>query len=281
MPLAIYLVDQDQAASVGPTDNYESLFAKMKMGDHINDEGDEVMVGIDFFSGEAKRLAYLISSLYLCFLPFNGFKRFMGKHPIVYTVLSNAIRLLLDAVIIFIETFGRLLPFLPTTINITTALIKFNATKEGYYERVGDEIVLRFFDDDEDYAIASEAINENIPFLESLGNKPPLLIRFLLRLLTKQPYERGHQVTKYVNHFANKTLLSEQHMAGGCLLGDVVDDGMEDSSKTGLVFGTSNLHVADLSIVPLPRCSTQMTAYLMGHHVAKQLYSGHSAKKKN
>ncbi len=43
--------------------------------------------------------------------------------------------------------------------------------------------------------------------------------------------------------------------------------------KRGKVFGTSNLFVADLSIVPLPRVSTQMTAYLMGHHVAKQIYS--------
>jgi hypothetical protein len=37
------------------------------------------------------------------------------------------------------------------------------------------------------------------------------------------------------------------------------------------VFGTSNVHVADLSAVPLPRVSPQMTAYLIGYHVSTQL----------
>lgn len=79
-----------------------------------------------------------------------------------------------------------------------------------------------------------------------------------------------HQGNTWV---ARNALVSQQHLAGGCILGDVVDMGLEDNSKTGLVFGSTNLHVADLSIVPLPRVSTQMTAYLMGHHVAKQLFS--------
>jgi hypothetical protein len=275
MPLAIYMVDKDKAPVVGATDNYESLFANTVI-QHTS--GGQSEVGIDFFSGKVTRLIYLISSLYLCFLPFNDFKRFMGRHPIVYTYLSNAIRMILNAIIVPIEALGRFLPFLPSPIIITTALVKFNATKEGYYERVGDKIILRFFDDETDYAVAEEAINQNIAFLESNGFKPPLLIRCLLQYLTKIPYKRGREVKRYVRHFAEKTLLSEQHLAGGCLLGDVVDKGLEDSAKTGLVFGTSNLHVADLSIVPLPRVSTQMTAYLMGHHVAKQIYS---TKKKN
>lgn len=283
MPLAIYFIHKDKASIVGVTDNYESLFTEMLI-EHTNEgQSDEEVreksvVGIDFFSGDVLRLVYLISSLYMCFLPFNGFKRLMGRYPIIYTYLSNAIRMLLTAIISVIVVLGRILPFLPTSIKVTTALIKFNASKEGYYERVGNKIILRFFDDERDYAIAEEAINENIAFLESNGVKPPFIIRFLLQFLTKTPYKRGRQVKQYVKHFAAKTLLSEQHLAGGCLLGDVVDKGLEDSAKTGLVFGTSDLFVADLSIVPLPRVSTQMTAYLMGHHVAKQLYS---VKKKN
>lgn len=283
MPLAIYFIHKDKASIVGVTDNYESLFTEMLI-EHTNEgQSDEEVreksvVGIDFFSGDVLRLVYLISSLYMCFLPFNGFKRLMGRYPIIYTYLSNAIRMLLTAIISVIVVLGRILPFLPASIKVTTALIKFNASKEGYYERVGNKIILRFFDDERDYAIAEEAINENIAFLESNGVKPPFIIRFLLQFLTKTPYKRGRQVKQYVKHFAAKTLLSEQHLAGGCLLGDVVDKGLEDSAKTGLVFGTSDLFVADLSIVPLPRVSTQMTAYLMGHHVAKQLYS---VKKKN
>jgi len=284
MPLAIYAVDKEKAPVVGATDNYESLFAytliqHTSKGRSDKGEAETTEVGIDFFSGELKRLIYLISSLYLCFLPFNGFKSFMGRHPIVYTYLSNAIRMILTAIIALIEALGgRFLPFLPSSIIITTALVKFNPSKEGYYDRVGDKIILRFFDDETDFTVADEAINQNLAFLESNGQKPPFLIRVLFQYLTKAPYKRGPEVKRYVRHFAKKTLLSEQHLAGGCLLGDVVDKGLEDSSKTGLVFGTSNLHVADLSIVSLPRVSTQMTAYLMGHHVAKQLYS---TKKKN
>jgi len=197
----------------------------------------------------------------------------MGRFPIFFTYLSNTLRMILTAIISLIQLLGRLIPFLPREIKITTALVKFNASKEGYYERSGSKIVLPFFDDERDYAIAEEAINKNLEFLESYGTKPPFIIRKLFQFLTKIPYRQGRQVRRYVRNFARKTLLSEQHLAGGCVFGDVVDKGLEDSSKTGQVFGTSNLYVADLSIVPLPRVSTQMTAYLMGHHVAKQLYS--------
>jgi len=274
MPLGIYWVRGDKASVIGETDNYESLFAEMVVeGENDKGQAETTNVTIDFFSGEVLRLVYLISSLYLCYVPFNGFKRLMGRFPIIYSVLSNTIRMLLTAVISLIELLGRLIPFLPSSIKITTALIKFNASKEGYYERSGGRIVLRFFDDERDYAVAEEAINKNLAFLESNGVKPPLILRKLFQLLTKIPYRQGRQVRRYVRNFARKTLLSEQHLAGGCILGDVVDKGLEDSAKTGQVFGTSNLYVADLSIVPLPRVSTQMTAYLMGHHVAKQLYS--------
>jgi hypothetical protein len=55
----------------------------------------------------------------------------------------------------------------------------------------------------------------------------------------------------------------------------VIDKGLTtDPSETGKVIGSDNIYVADLcSAVPLPRCSTQMTAYLVGHHVGKQLFA--------
>ena len=108
-------------------------------------------------------------------------------------------------------------------------------------------------------------------FFESLGAKPNFLLRSIFRFITKIPYEEN-QVKRYVRNFSRNTLLSEQHLAGGCLFGEVIDKGLDDPSATGKVFDTTNVYVADLSTVPLPRVSTQMTAYLIGHYVGKQLF---------
>lgn len=72
-----------------------------------------------------------------------------------------------------------------------------------------------------------------------------------------------------MENFSKRTLLSEQHLSGGCIFGDVIDKGLEDAQMTGKVFGSANIYLADLSAVPLHRVSTQMTAYLIGHHVGK------------
>jgi hypothetical protein len=284
MPLGIYIVEKDKKSVVGPTDNYESLFSIEIIPGSQNDAGEADVVNIDYFSGELMRLMYLVSSLYLCFLPFNMFKRFMGRNPIVYTLLSNTIRVLLETLLYIFELLllivdiilGRSFKSLGdriADIKITTSLVKFNASREGYYEKKNDKIILRFFDDKLDTIIAEKAINDNLDLLESNGVKPPFLVRFLIQSITKIPYKKGHQVKKFVKHFAKKTLLSEQHLAGGCIFGDVIDKGLTDNASTGKVFGSHNIYVADLSAVPLPRVSTQMTAYLMGHHVAKQLYN--------
>jgi hypothetical protein len=104
IPLATYFIHKDKASIVGATDNYESLFTETLFEHTTDDRSDEgvtekSVVGIDFFSGDVLRLVYLISSLYMCFLPFNGFKRLMGRYPIIFTYLSNAIRMLLTAII--------------------------------------------------------------------------------------------------------------------------------------------------------------------------------------
>ncbi|KAL7559018.1 hypothetical protein ACA910_016363 [Epithemia clementina (nom. ined.)] len=164
-------------------------------------------------------------------------------------------------------------PIGSTEPKLTTSLVKFNPTKEGYYEDGNrDQIVLGFFEDERDTLIAEKAIKENLKLLQSLGLEPWGPFKWILRSITQIPYQED-QVNRYVEHFATKTLLSQQHLAGGCVFGKVVDPGTSDPLQTGKVFGSTNIHVADLSTVPLPRVSTQMTAYLIGYYVGHQLFA--------
>jgi hypothetical protein len=55
----------------------------------------------------------------------------------------------------------------------------------------------------------------------------------LIRLLTRMPYE-PEQIANFVDHFRRHDLLTEQHLAGGCLLGEALDRGLEDPARTGL-----------------------------------------------
>ena len=280
--LQFMLCTMSKKPTLDPKTLYELLFAitNVDVGSNGKSDNGEV-VCFDFFSGDFGRLAFIISSLYLCYLPFNAGKRIMSRFPSLFTFISNLVRVLLPAgvfivrLLIGLRNLFKCKPFGDNRVNVTTSLVKFNSVKEGYYGRKNDEIILNFFEEEEDFMIAEKAISENLSFLESLGSKPNFLLRFLFVLITKIPYE-PRQVKRYVKNFAKNTLLSQQHLAGGCIFGDVLDKGTEDSSKTGMVFGSNNIHVADLSAVPLPRISTQMTAYLVGHHVGKQLFSKES-----
>mmetsp|Transcript_21772 Transcript_21772/g.32271 ORF Transcript_21772/g.32271 Transcript_21772/m.32271 type:complete len:587 (-) Transcript_21772:125-1885(-) len=278
MPLAIYLVPEEQESDIGPKNAYEPTFAVMNVDAGNDARTDGEVVCFDFFTGDVERLAYLVSSLYLCYLPFNTAKRIMGRFPFLFTILSNFVRVLLTVVLSVIRLLhglGNILkckPFGANKFIITTSLAKFNSVKEGHYERKNDEIILNFFEEKEDFTVAEEAITKNLSFLESLGSKPNVLLRFLFTSITKIPYEK-RQVRRYVENFSKNSLLSEQHLAGGCIFGDVLDKGITDTQMTGKVIGSENIHVADLSAVPLPRVSTQMTAYLVGHHVGKHLFS--------
>jgi hypothetical protein len=106
---------------------------------------------------------------------------------------------------------------------------------------------------------------------KQLGTQPSWPIRFLDRLATNVPYE-PKQADKYINNYKANSMLSEQHLAGGRLLGYALETGEKVAGETGKVKGSENVHVADLSAVPLPRVSPQMAAYLIGHHVASRLY---------
>jgi GMC oxidoreductase len=118
--------------------------------------------------------------------------------------------------------------------------------------------------------VAKAAIEENIAFMNSLGSPIPGWIRHVLWCVLRTPYTK-EQVSEFVDFYSQSDLLTEQHMAGGCLFGLAIDKGDRDPKDTGKVKGTLNVHVADLSSVPLPRISPQMTAYLVGFHVAKRL----------
>jgi len=286
MPLALYLAPDDQKASVSAKNAYETVFA-MTTVDTVTKGGDGEVVKklatFDFFTGEIERLFFLVSSLFLCYLPFNTVKAIMWRFPFLFTFLSNTVRILLTVLVYVYKIVQGVLnifkgrPFGESKIVVTTALVKFNSVLEGQYEKKGDRITLKFFEDERDFTIAEEAITKNLDLLESLGSKR-ILISFLYRLFTRIPYKKS-QVKGYVKNFSRRTLLSDQHLAGGCIFGDVIDKGITDASKTGQVIGSDNIHVADLSTVPLPRVSTQMTAYLVGHHVGKQLYAPNRKKR--
>ncbi|KAL7559022.1 hypothetical protein ACA910_016366 [Epithemia clementina (nom. ined.)] len=275
MPLALFSIRDDMKGTIGPKDIYETTFAMST----LETVGDPVVINIDFFTGTLDRMSYLASSLYLAYLPFNGFKKFLGRNPRAFTVLSNAIRVLLSVIIFVSQVLFalwdiiRFQPIGSTEPKLTTSLVKFNPTKEGYYEDGNrDQITLGFFEDERDNAIAETAIKENLKFLQSLGLEPWGPFKWIFRFITRIPYKED-QVSRYVEHFAARTLLSEQHLAGGCVFGKVVDPGTRNPLETGKVFGSTNIHVADLSTVPLPRVSTQMTAYLIGHYVGHQLFA--------
>ncbi|MEO0836639.1 MAG: GMC oxidoreductase [Cyanobacteria bacterium J06642_3] len=171
--------------------------------------------------------------------------------------------------------------------NLISAIVKFNIKREGYYEPASDDqtlaqnqqkphnIILRcfeeqFLENDHDFSVAQMALTEQIPLMNYLGSKPHPVFQFLIRLLTRMPY-KTEQVHNYLKHYSRYDLLTEQHLSGGCVFGKALDLGLKSPQDTGKVFGSQNIYVADLSASPLPRVSPQMTAYLIGHHVATQL----------
>ncbi len=59
---------------------------------------------------------------------------------------------------------------------------------------------------------------------KQLGTQPSWPIRFLDRLATNVPYE-PKQPDKYINNYKASSMLSEQHLAGGSLLGFALETG--------------------------------------------------------
>ncbi len=273
LPLGIYLVDR--ALTVSDEDVYVPVFATTA----ANPDGTAATVCcFDFFAGDFHKMWFILAHLYQAFLLPNWAKRFVIRNPWAFTVTKTGIRVVLSIVTTAINVgwglsnWRRGKPFTHRDLDLITAIVKFNPAGAGRYAEDG-HIDLELFSGKgatRDAEVARHVIEAHLPMLDQLGRKPPALIRRLLRLLSGLPYEAA-DVTRYVERYSRKFLLSEQHLSGGCLMGQAADTGLNDPGATGRVHGSENLYVADLSAVPLPRISTQMTAYLIGHHVAYQL----------
>lgn len=276
MPLGIYLLDK--TIKVTSRDSYVPVFATTVTQPAPTDEA--TVCCFDFFAGEFKKLWFFISHLYLTFLLPNWLKRVMIRTPWLFWLTKNLVRLLILWANFMIEigvglhNLRRGRPW-RHAVNLITAIVKFSPANEGFYSSDSSKITLSFFEDEhssfnQDKAVAKGVITEQMALLSGLGEKPNWLFRSLFRLLTKVPYEEK-QVEHYVDVYSKQFLLSEQHLSGGCLFGQAIDAGLNNPTDTGRVFGSTNVFVADLSSVPLPRISPQMTAYLIGFHVAKTL----------
>jgi hypothetical protein len=278
MPLGIYLLDK--TIKVTSRDAYIPVFATTVSQP---EQAEKTVCGFDFFAGEFKQLWFFISHLYLTFLLPNWLKKIVIRTPWLFWLTKNLVRLLIlwanfmIEIGVGIDNLRRGRPW-NDAVNLITAIVKFAPATEGSYSKHNSEITLGFFAEAEpsrlnpDKAVARSVITQQLPFLSCLGEQPNWLFKGIYRLLTKIPYEEK-QVERYVDVYSKQFLLSEQHLAGGCLFGKAIDTGLNYPMDTGKLYGSANVYVADLSSVPLPRISPQMTAYLIGFHVAKMLYS--------
>jgi hypothetical protein len=288
LPFGIYLLPDDLAVTL--KDQYVSLFATTE--EFTSKNKAATICNYDFFSGQLNVLLYLLSHLFLAFWVPNSLKFWMIRKPLFFQFLKQVRRILVTAFNLLDTMLWSLSH--PTKMgthkwHLISAIVKFNISLEGYYEPAIDQdnftdnkqhlynIILRCFNErslekDPDFQIAAAAISQQIPLMDSLGSKPHPIFQFLIRLLTRMPYNID-QVQDYIKHYSRNDLLTEQHLSGGCVLGKAIDLGLESPQDTGKVFGSQNIYVADLSAAPLPRVSPQMTAYLIGYHVATQLFN--------
>ena len=287
LPFGIYLLPDDLQVTL--KDQYVSLFATTEFSTD-DGHGEPTICNFDFFSGKLDVLLYLVSHLFLAFWVPNWLKFWMIRNPRLFQCLKQVSRGLVSVFNSLDDLLWSI--FHPSKMgqhqwNLISAIVKFNIAREGLYKPQSDtktpakeepkqyEIILRCFEkesleQDPDFRVAKTAITRQIPLMDSLGAKPHPFFQFLIRLLTRMPY-KTQQVEDYIKHYSRYDLLTEQHLSGGCVFGQAIDLGQESSQDTGKVLGSENIYVADLSASPLPRVSPQMTAYLIGHHVATQL----------
>ncbi|CAM9477285.1 unnamed protein product [Chrysoparadoxa australica] len=211
IPLGIYLAKP--GLEITGRDTYVPLFATSFQQD--------VVANWDFFSGAFRNLIYLVSHFFLAFLP-NIFKKLLTKSPEAWFVTTNTLRWLLDALNFFLVLFA------PTNeIELVTSIVKFNPAVDGCLTgEDGDGVTLGFFADvdgkNPDKELAKRVIKEKMKFISSLGAEPPLVVKFLIRLITGIPYTEK-QVDGYVERYSKHFLLSEQHIAGGLVRGKASD----------------------------------------------------------
>ena len=272
IPLGIYQLKKkdilEQELRVTPRDNYAPIFATTVWKPEKDDNSSEPTVcTFEFFSGNFERLWFFISHIYLAFLLPNWIKKIMIRQPRLFKCFKM-IRLVVEKLNAIFN--------LGEGIDLITAIVKFNPATEGEYSNKDNHnrITLGFFETDktsfnQDKIVAETVIRQHLSLMNRLGDKPHWSIRAILKYLGI-PFDES-QVKKYLDRYSKKYLLSQQHMAGGCLFGKAICKGLDNPQHTGKVKGSANVYVADLSASPLPRVSPQMTAYLIGFHVATQL----------
>ena len=278
IPLGLYILDP--AIEVTPRDNYVPVFATTVWEPET--QGRETICSFDFFSGNVERLLFFLVQLFFPFLLPNGFKKILIQAPNLFYIVKNIVRVLIQILNQIINVWWSISDLLKgkswkhQELALVTAIIKYNPGIEGHYSQDGSRITLDFFGEaqqthfNQDQEVAKSEIKQHLNLMNSLGQQPPRLFKCFLRLLTQSPYQEDH-VDRYVAEYSKRHLLSEQHVSGGCLFGKAIDQGLDDAKDTGLVHGAFNVYVADLSSVSLPRISPQMTAYLIGFHVAKNI----------
>ena len=277
LPLGLYL--PLEGIEITPRDNYIPLFATTIW--QPQQQGRTTVCTFDFFAGKFERLLFLLSHLFLALLLPNWLKKIVLRVPWMFVITKNTVRILIQIVNFIINLFWGISNWLqrkpwPQEVELVTAIVKFKPASEGCYSSDSTQITLDFFAEEEqtgfnqDKEVAKSTITKHMDLMNHLGHQPHWLVKCLIRLLTRIPYEEK-QVARYVDVYSQKFLLTEQHLAGGCLFGKAIDPGMDKAIDTGRVYGSTNVYVADLSAVPLPRISPQMTAYLIGFHVAKRL----------
>lgn len=280
LPLGIYVLDPK--ISVTGRDVYLPVFATTLWQPESDQPGQATVCCFDFFSGNFERLWYLLSHLYLAFLLPNWVKKIVIRVQWLFYLIKNIIRMFIAFVNFIINIFWGLSRLFKGKewshkhYNLITAIVRFNSANQGYYKSEKSQIHLPFFTSDslsnfnQDMIVARTVVTNQMKVLNQLGEQPNWLVKLVIHWLTKIPYHE-EQVQNYIETYRRKFLLSEQHLSGGCLFGEVLDRGEENTLNTGKVFGSKNVYVADLSAVPLPRISPQMTAYLIGFYLSKIL----------
>ena len=288
LPFGIYLLKKDLKVTL--KDQYVALFGTTEEFSTKEGQGEPTICNFEFFSGRLDVLLYLVSHVFLAFWVPNWLKFWMIRSPKLFRCLKQVSRFLVKGLNFLDDLLWSICHPLKMgrhEWNLISAIVKFNIAREGYYKPPSDgeifanqkpkpyEIILRCFEErslnnDPDFKVAKAAITKQIPLMDCLGTKPHPVFQCLIRLLTRMPYNTA-QVDNYINHYSRYDLLTEQHLSGGCVFGQAIDLGLESSQDTGKVLGSQNIYVADLSASPLPRVSPQMTAYLIGYHVATQL----------
>lgn len=280
LPLGLYVLDYDMP--VNNRDVYVPVFATCEWEPPEDSTGERTTYGLDFHAGPLKRLWFMLAHLFLAFVFPNWFKRVLVRSELLFRIVSNGIRILLQVLTLLSTVSTAMYNMLQgrpwsTRLNLITATLKFRPSAPGRYVPGTDRIELAWFREDahgfcQDAEVAKDALVANFALINGLGAKPLWPVRKLLWWLVRMPYT-PQQAQQYVDEYRQRFLLSQLHLAGGCDFGAAVQTGDDVALNTGKVVGTENVHVADLSTVPLPRVSPQMTAYLIGYHVASALTS--------